>query len=237
MAKHYFKKSLPEHPENPKKSRKKNYNMSKRRVYKIVLFIIFPLFLFTVEAFSQNLKLPENKYSDNFSYKRLEPFLKGKMGYNLGWNSTTFTNPVFAKHIEDGELKNKVGIDFFVRKYHGTWMFADYDFSFSTFENTQSTNFTQFAGKVSLSAILLPASRFFLPYAGAGYQLSALGIPDDDENSSDIFSASSNTSCFFWKAGMQSFLTNRFSIHFEYSQSMFTTKTTNSIGIGVGIYY
>jgi opacity protein-like surface antigen len=205
---------------------------------KIVVFVfLISLFHLTMDAFSQNLKLPENKYSDKFSFKKLEPFLKGKLGYNLAWNSTTFTNPVFAKNIADEALSNKIGIDFFVRKYYFSGLFADYNFSFSSFENSQSTKFTQFAGKLSLSAILLPASRFLLPYAGAGYQLSALGIPNNDENNSDIFSASSNTSCFFWKAGIQSFLTNSFSIHFEYSQSMFTTKTTNSIGMGIGIYY
>ncbi|MBV5311731.1 MAG: outer membrane beta-barrel protein [Prolixibacteraceae bacterium] len=210
--------------------------MKRKWVNRLIVTLI-PLFIFTVEAFSQSLKLPENKHSNNFSYERLQPYLNRKIGYNLGWNSTTFTNPVFAKNIADGVLKNKIGIDFFVRQYHWSCLFTDYDFSLSTFENNQSTSFTQYAGKFSISAILLPVSKFFLPYAGVGYQLSVLGIPDDNENSSDILIASSNTSCFFWKSGAQSFITNKFSIHFEYSQSIITKKTTNSIGIGVGIYY
>lgn len=195
------------------------------------------LLLTTLMVNSQNLLLPENQYPDNFNFDKLDLLLKRKTGVYIGWNKTTFTNPIFAKNINDNVITNKIGLDFFVRKHYRTYLFADYDFSFSTFKNTKSTSFTQLAGKVSLSTILLPLSRYFLPYVGVGYQLSTLGIPDDDENSSDIFSASSNTSCFFWKAGMQSFLTNRISVNFDYSQSMFTAKTTNSIGIGIGIYY
>jgi hypothetical protein len=188
----------------------------------------------TETDFSQSTyTLPENKFNDTYNFDKLKDFLHTKAGYNFAWNNNSFTNPIFATNIENGTLQNTFGMDIFWRHFFWTSMFADYDFSFSSY----NMNITQYAVKASLSTILFPTTRFFLPSVGVGYQLSSLQMPAPEGSTGSAYLASSNTSSLFWKVGVQSFISRKFSIHFEYAQTLFNEKKSASmISLGLGIY-
>ncbi|MEI6751603.1 MAG: LamG domain-containing protein [Paludibacter sp.] len=177
-------------------------------------------------------RLPENKYDDTYNFDKLKNFLQSKEGYNFAWNNNSFTNPVFATNIENGTVENTFGMDFFYRQFFWTTMFADYDFSFSSYNR----DITQYALKVSLSTILFPTTPLFLPSVGVGYQIASLQIPAP-ESSKDTYTSSSNTCGLFWKVGVQSFISSKFSLHFEYAQTLFNErKSASMISLGLGIY-
>lgn len=178
---------------------------------------------------------PVERFNDSFNFEILKEFLEHKKGFNISWHKMSFTNTKYASSEDNGTLKNTFGFDLYKRNFFWTSMFADFDCSFSFFSKDGAYFCTNSALKASLSTILFPAPKFLLPSAGVGYQLSALQTPAP-EGSTNMFEASSNTSCFFWKVGLQSFLSDNFSINCEYSQSLFTTKTNNLFSIGLGIY-
>jgi hypothetical protein len=174
-----------------------------------------------------SVKLPEKKYNDMFNYNKLRDDLKGLFGYSIAYHTSTFTNPNYAINNQNGEIKNSGGFEIMFRHYTLLPILVEYGGFADFYKTTTLSDLNHFGAKLSVSAILFPCPKFFIPYGGVGYQLSYL------KNSDFVI----NTSSPIWKVGFQSFLGQKFSINCEYSQSFLNpARSSNQFSIGVGFF-
>jgi hypothetical protein len=211
----------------------------------IILKILTVIMLLaTNECFAKD-NFPINKYNNKLSYSEINSFLKNRnrIGLHLvSYQITSFLNYNFASNVQKGIIKNDYGIDYKYRISKLSPVLFDIDYCYNHFSidnnSSQSINPSAviFQGiGASASIVLFPCPRYFIPYAGIGYQLSNLkGSVNESKYVSII-------SCPYWKTGIQSYIGNpqsefTFSIFIEYKQSLISDKSYNQLEFGVGFY-
>lgn len=122
-----------------------------------------------------------------FGQKTIKEAREYMMGFQvgLGYHQSTFVNPQFAKVIENGNLSREIGAVFSTR-FTYLPIIIDFNWFSSNFKASSDINFEwnypdtaliRHRGlELSVSVPLIPTSKNFVPYAGIGYQSSALGI-------------------------------------------------------------
>jgi hypothetical protein len=194
---------------------------------KKILLSVLLISSIVISSLAQSVMLPKKKYNDTFNYEILSKDLKGLFGYSIAYHTGSFTNPIYALNNQNGEIKNSGGFEVMLRHYFWTPILLEYGGFADFYKTTSMSNLTHLGAKLSVSSILFPCPKFFIPYGGVGYQLSYL------KNSDYVI----NTSGPIWKVGFQSFLSPKFSINCEYSQSFLNpTRSANQFSIGVGFF-
>jgi hypothetical protein len=201
---------------------------------------------------SLKFKLPENKYNDGSDtrYAKICDFLNSKRVslYYHNFAQNSFLNTEFISNFNDEHFE-----DIFVGyMISGRINIAPILIDIAYFNDQYVIDpnigwargfFTHSGIKLSTSVPIFPITKYLLPYAGIGYQISnisgslnygELGTYNNVLAHEEF--STSNTSSPFWKIGIQSYLLNYFPIIIEYSQT-FNNKNRNfnqfSVGIGL----
>lgn len=212
-----------------------------------ILFLSLVLVLNNLIA-QTNDNLPANKYKDNSEsrYTLICDYFKSKrVGLNIFNLKNSFTNSNFASSIANGSLYYedylssstsgilKSGFEVSARVNLAP-LLIDFGYFTDKYYTMQKENwrdrqiYNHKGLKLSISTLILPITKYLLPYGGVGYQLSKIGFDTPTTSYSD-------TSSPFWKIGCQSYLFNHFPITFEYSQTFLnSTKSANQIMFGIG---
>jgi hypothetical protein len=232
-----------------------NFNMlitkQLHRIMKIVILLIALVTLVPLTNLNgqARVKLPVNKHSDGFNLRGINSFLRKDGDFvafnSIAYSTVNFLNANFASHLQDKNIKRDFGILYDFRLTRLSPLMLDVVYNYESF--TIDENFSSdFAGKnilnqsfeLSSSLILFPCPRYFVPYAGIGYNYSWLKqkkSTDSSENEED--EPVSVNSCPIWKAGIQSFLTDYLMVYIEYKQSVLTDKPFNRLCFGIGFSY
>jgi len=193
--------------------------------------------------------LPENKYKDNSDSRYTmicDYFGSKKVGINIFNFRSSFTNSNFASSIANGtlfyddylyqpmyrllnsgfEISGRVNL---APILIDLGYFSDRYYMLNGERNWDNRHIYKLNGlKLSVSTLILPITKYLLPYGGVGYQFSKIGFDTPTTSYSD-------TSSPFWKIGCQSYLFNHFPITFEYSQTFLNpSKSANQITFGIG---
>jgi hypothetical protein len=212
------------------------------------IFLFFAVLLISAaqQVCHAQTKWPVEKYSDRFSMKKISDYLKDDVGggghYLLAFNSTSFLNRNFAGNILDKTLKKEFGFLFAIRMFGLSPLIFDAGYGFDFFtvaENSASS----FAGKHlshqgldgCISIILFPCPKYLIPYAGLGYSHSWIKeFTTENTVEAEKSSAMATLSSPIWKVGIQSFLSDNFSVYAEYKQGFLSDKLFNKFSIGIG---
>jgi hypothetical protein len=195
------------------------------------------------------IKWPEERYSDRYNMDKINSYLKDDLDkgafYVLAFNSTSFLNRNFAGNILDKSLKKDFGFLFGVRMFNLSPLILDADYGFDLFSVADNSS-SSFAGKylshqglsASASLILFPCPKTFIPYAGLGYSFSQIKqFTTENTVESEKSSSQSAINSPIWKAGIQSFLTDKLMIYAEYKQGFLSEKPFNKFCFGIGFNF
>jgi opacity protein-like surface antigen len=191
-------------------------------------------------------KWPVERYSDRYSMKKISNYLKDDVGkgghYLLAFNSTSFLNRNFAGNILDKSLKKEFGFLFGIRNYALSPLILDAGYGFDFFSVAENSA-SSFAGKHlshqgldgCVSIILFPCPKYLIPYAGLGYSHSWIKeFTTENTVEAEKSTSMATVSSPVWKAGIQSFLSDNFSVYAEYKQGFLSDKPFNKFSIGIG---
>jgi len=153
-----------------------------------------------------------------------------------GYHQTDFLNTTFQSHLKDGNIARAWGNTVNLRITATYPIMIDLGYFSSQFtvsniaswKNPDTTKVRHRGGELALSMPLLSKTRFFIPYIGAGYQISQLytGPPVIQETGKDyssIIEMAKNTSSPIYKFGLMINF-NMMSYSVEYKHSFFNDK-------------
>ncbi len=200
-------------------------------MFRISLLTIFIILLSLCNLTAQTkVKLPENKYNDNYNFKDIPNGLNEiKKATIVSYHKTTFTNNNFATNLVNKEITNYGGIELTMREFKWLPVCIEYGGFWDFYKTPTIPELYQLGAKLSVSTLLFPTPKIFTPYMGLGYQVSLLSVGETSQL---------NTSAPFWKVGAQSVVGQGFVLNFEYSQSFLVpNRSFNQLSIGVGVAF
>lgn len=218
----------------------------KKVLFLLALGILVPLTFLNGQT---RVKLPVNKHSDRYNFKRINSFLREEDEFawfnSVAYTSVNFLNPNFASHLQDEHIKKDFGILYDLRIVQFSPLMLDFVYNYESFsidENFASvfagTNILNQSLEGSFSFILFPCPKYFIPYAGIGYNYSWMNqkrTADSSENEEEY--PVSVISCPVWKAGIQCFVTDYLMVYAEHKQSVLTEKSFYRFCFGIGFRY
>jgi len=189
-------------------------------------------------AFSQlNLGLGFRIEGENFFKGNVkDDFEEENVIITYGYHQTDFINSVFKRHMMDGNIQKSWGSSVNLRFAVAYPLMFDLGYFSSQFtvkdltgwQNADTIKVRHRGGEIAVLLPLLSKTKHFIPYLGAGYQLSQLYvgpplIKDSEKDYSDIVEMAKNTSSPIYKLGiMFNFQVMSYSI--EYKHSLFNDK-------------
>ncbi len=189
-------------------------------------------------AFSQfNAGLGFRISGENLFLGRVkEDFDEDKVMLTYGYHQTNFLNSTFKTYFENGDIEREWGSIVNLRiagAYPVMFDLAYFSSQFSvknvpSWPNSDTTKVRHRGGEIAVLMPLLSATRFFIPYCGAGYQFSQLyaGPPLIQESGvdySDIIEMAKDVSSPIYKLGIM-FNFNIMSYSVEYKHTFFNDK-------------
>jgi len=199
-------------------------------------------------TFAQSNKLPVQKYGTVGKYSALRYYLdEFNFEYTFGYSNTKFANQTFGEQIDNSNIKQIYGYYFNVRYNKLLPFILELGYTSSLFEQ-KNVNYFNFNPKekinfngveINTNFVLLPASKFFIPYIGLGYGFYKSNVGAGLFNKNDRY-FSENVNNPFFKTGFSINFHEMFYINAEYKQSLSINKPFDfsqlNAGVGFRLY-
>ncbi len=165
-----------------------------------------------------------------------DDFEEDKVILTYGYHQTDFINSTFKGHLKNGNIKRTWGNTVNLRITAAYPLMFDLGYFSSQFtvedvagwQNADTVKVRHRGGELAVLLPLLSKTKYFIPYLGAGYQISQLYvgpplIEESGKDYSDIVEMAKNTSSPIYKLGVM-FNFELMSYSIEYKHSLFNDK-------------
>ncbi|HNX80209.1 MAG TPA: hypothetical protein PKJ24_09995 [Prolixibacteraceae bacterium] len=210
------------------------------------LQLILILSMITSVAAGQD-DLPVKKYSDNFSFREINDFYRNKMSavQLVSWSRTSFLNAAFLSNKLNGNIRQQFGLQYNYRIMKLSPVLVDIGYNWGKYTISGSApsalageDIIEQAFESSFSMFLFPATRYFLPYAGLGFNYTWLRTVwvenEDKELVADHVTVLPSP---VWKTGFMSAVSETVVLFGEYKKSFASRREFTQLNLGIGFSF